>query len=114
MIDSSGDYSIFLYTGKVDMRKGIDGFCGIVRENLGVNPLKPKNIFIFSGRNPRIKKILVREYNRYELTTIRLDEGHFIRPQTDPNRLGGQIRWSDFKMLTEAAVRGYTAVKYVD
>lgn len=42
---------------------------------------------MFSGRNPRVKKVLIREYNRYELTTIRLDEGRFLRPLTDPERV---------------------------
>lgn len=58
---------------------------------------------MFSGRNPRVKKVLIREYNRYELTTIRLDEGRFLRPLTDPERVGGKISWSDFVMLTECA-----------
>ena len=58
---------------------------------------------VFGGRNPRVKKVLIREYNRYELTTIRLDEGRFLRPLTDPERVGGKICWSDFVMLTECA-----------
>ena len=114
MIEVTSEYSIYLYTGKVDMRKGIDGLCGLIRSDLGRNPMRPRSIFIFSGRNPRVKKVLVREYNRYELTSIRLDEGRFIKPETDPNRPGGQIRWSDFKLLTEASVKGSTAIKYID
>lgn len=35
-------------------------------------------------------KSSIREYNRYELTTIRLDEGRFLRPLTDPERVGGK------------------------
>lgn len=58
---------------------------------------------VFGGRNPRVKKVLIREYNRYELTRIRLDEGRFLRPLTDPERVGGKICWSDFVMLTECA-----------
>lgn len=85
------------------MRKGIDGLCGIISEDLGHNPRKPKSGYVFGGRNPRVKKVLIREYNRYELTTIRLDEGRFLRPLTDPERVGGKISWSDFVMLTECA-----------
>ena len=80
------------------MRKGIDGLCGIISEDLGHNPLKPKSVYVFSGRNPREKKVLIREYNRYELTTIRLDGGRFLRSLTDPERVGGKICWSDFVM----------------
>ena len=103
MISITSEYGLYLYTGKVDMRKGIDGLCGIISEDLGHNPRKPKSVYVFSGRNPRVKKVLIREYNRYELTTIRLDEGRFLRPLTDPERVGGKICWLDFVMLTECA-----------
>ena len=71
MISITSKYGLYLYTGKVDMRKGINGLCRIISEDLGHNPRKPKSVYVFSGRNPRVKKVLIREYNRYELTTIR-------------------------------------------
>ena len=114
MVSITSEYGLYLYTGKVDMRKGIDGLCGIISDELGHNPRKPKSVYVFSGRNPRVKKVLIREYNRYELTTIRLDEGRFIRPQTDPERSGGKICWSDFVMLTECAASVSTVIKYLD
>ena len=114
MISITSEYGLYLYTGKVDMRKGIDGLCGIISEDLGHNPRKPKGVYVFGGRNPRVKKVLIREYNRYELTTIRLDEGRFLRPLTDPERVGGKISWSDFVMLTECAASASAVVKYMD
>ena len=114
MISITSEYGLYLYTGRVDMRKGIDGLCGIISEDLGHNPRKPKSGEGFSGRNPRVKKVLIREYNRYELTTIRLDEGRFLRPLTDPERVGGKISWSDFVMLTECAASASAVVKYTD
>ena len=63
---------------------------------------------------PVLHKSSIREYNRYELTTIRLDEGRFLRPLTDPERVGGKICWSDFVMLTECAASASTVVKYMD
>ena len=114
MVSITSEYGLYLYTGKVDLRKGINGLCGIISEELGHNPRKPKSVYIFSGTNPRVKKVLIREYNRYELTTIRLDDGRFIRPLTDENRRGGKISWSDFVMLTECAATVTTAVKYID
>lgn len=113
MISVTNEYAIYLYTGRADLRKGISGLSGIVRDELGVNPQKPKSIFIFSGRSNRVKKILVREYNRYELTTVRLDSGRFIRPVTDNERIGGRISWSDYVMLTESAVQTSTRVSFI-
>lgn len=110
----SSEYSIYLYGGKVDLRKGIGGLSGIVREEMKMNPNTPKTIYVFSGSNPRIKKILVREHNRYELTQIRLDGGRFFRPVLDGGRRFGKISWSDLVMLTEASVCGNVRVRYID
>ena len=101
MVSIISEYGLYLYTGKVDMRKGIDGLCGIVSDELGHNPRKPKSVYVFSGRNPRVKKVLIREYNRYELTTIRLDEGRFIRPQTDLERRLAESDGRDRRMVEE-------------
>lgn len=114
MVSITSEYGLYLYTGKVDLRKGIDGLAGIVFSEMGHNPRKPKSVFIFSGSNPRVKKVLIREYNRYELTTIRLDEGRFMQPVTDMGRLGGKIRWSDFVVLTEGSAMDKVTVKYID
>lgn len=114
MVTMSSEYSIYLYRERVDLRKGISGLSGIVRNAMGLNPYTSKSIYVFSGRNPRIKKVLVREYNRYELTQIRLDNGKFFSPIMDSNRKFGKISWSDLVMLTEASVSGNVRVKYID
>lgn len=114
MVTMSSEYSIYLYRERVDLRKGISGLSGIVKSAMGMNPNTPKSIYVFSGRNPRIKKVLVREYNRYELTQIRLDSGKFFSPIMDSNRKYGKISWSDLVMLTEASVSGNVRIRYID
>ena len=59
MLTVSNEYGIYLYSEKVDMRKGIDGLCGIVRSQMGLSPFKSKSIFVFGGKNPRAKKVLI-------------------------------------------------------
>ena len=114
MVTMSSEYSIFLYRDKVDLRKGISGLSGIVRSEMRLNPNTAKSIYVFSGSNPRIKKILVREHNRYELTQIRLDNGRFFKPVMDESRSFGKISWSDLVLLTEASVSGNVRIKYID
>ena len=114
MVTMSSEYSIYLYRERVDLRKGISGLSGIVRNAMGLNPNTSKSIYVFSGSNPRIKKILVREHNRFELTQIRLDAGKFFKPIMDESRRFGKICWSDLVMLTEASVCGNIRIKYVD
>ena len=114
MVTMSSEHTIYLYRDKVDLRKGISGLSGIVRSEMNMNPNTAKSIYVFSGSNPRIKKILVREHNRFELTQIRLDAGKFFRPVMDESRRYGKIYWSDLVMLTEASVCGNVRVKYID
>ena len=76
MVTMSSEYSIYLYGEKVDLRKGISGLSGIVRNEMRLNPNTAKSVYVFSDRNPRIKRIMVHEHNRYELTQIRLDGGN--------------------------------------
>lgn len=109
----SSEYSIYLYREKVDLRKGISGLSGIVRDEMRLNPNTAKSVYVFGGRNPRIKKILVREHNRYELTQIRLDNGRFFRPVMDESRRFGKISWSDLVLLTEASAGGNVRIKYI-
>ena len=114
MVTISSEYTIYLYREKVDLRKGINGLSGIVKNEMKLNPYTSKSIYVFSGRNPRLKKVLIREYNRYELTQIRLDRGKFFSPVVDGNRRYGKICWSDLVMLTEATVSGNVRIKYAD
>lgn len=59
MVTMSSEYSIYLYRDRVDLRKGITGLSGIVRDEMRMNPYAARSIYVFSGRNPRIKKVLM-------------------------------------------------------
>ena len=59
MVTVSSEYSIYLYRERVDLRKGISGLSGIVKNAMGLNPDTPKSIYVFSGRNPSVKNVLV-------------------------------------------------------
>lgn len=51
MVTMSSEYSIYLYWEKVDLRKGISGLSGIVRDEMRLNPNTAKSVYVFSGRN---------------------------------------------------------------
>ncbi len=51
MVTMSSEYSIYLYREKVDLRKGISGLSGIVRDEMRLNPNTAKSVYVFSGRN---------------------------------------------------------------
>ena len=66
----------FICTIPVDMRKGIDGLCGSVRNLMDDNPLSGF-VFIFFNK-PRDKiKLLVWDKDGYVLYQKRLERGRF-------------------------------------
>ena len=44
MVTMSSEYSIYLYREKVDLRKGISGLSGIVRDEMRLNPNTAKSV----------------------------------------------------------------------
>lgn len=51
MVAMSSEYYIYLYREKVDLRNGISGLSGIVRDEMRLNPNTAKSVYVFSGRN---------------------------------------------------------------
>ena len=56
MVTMSSEYSIYLYREKVDLRKGISGLSGIVRDEMRLNPNTAKSVYVFGGRTPPHKE----------------------------------------------------------
>ena len=48
---------IYLYRGSCDMRKSFDGLCGIIRTELGADPLSG-SLFVFVNRRRSMVKML--------------------------------------------------------
>jgi transposase len=61
------------------MRKGIDSLCGLVRNELGKDPLSGE-LFIFFCRTRRRVKILLWEQDGFSLYQKRLERGTYEMP----------------------------------
>jgi transposase len=70
----------YLYRGRTDMRKGIDSLCGMVRNELGKDPLSGE-LFIFFCRQRRRVKILLWDEDGFALYQKRLERGTFEMPE---------------------------------
>ena len=70
----------YLYRGRTDMRKGIDSLCGMVRNELGKDPLSGE-LFIFFCRPRRRVKILLWDEDGFALYQKRLERGTFEMPE---------------------------------
>lgn len=62
------------------MRKGIDSLCGLVRNELGKDPLSGE-LFIFFCRGRRRVKLLLWEEDGFALYQKRLERGTFEMPE---------------------------------
>ena len=69
----------YLYGGFTDMRKGIDSLCGLVRNELGKDPLGGE-LFIFFCRTRKRVKILVWDEDGFALYQKRLERGTYEMP----------------------------------
>jgi transposase len=71
---------IFLYRPKVDFRKSIDGLCGVIQEEMGLNPLD-KILFIFCNTRKNKIKILYWDISGFALWYKRLEKERFFLPK---------------------------------
>lgn len=66
----------FICTSAVDMRKGIDGLCGVVRHLLEDNP-QSGYVFVFFNKDRDKVKLLVWDLDGYVMYHKRLERGSF-------------------------------------
>lgn len=72
-------HAYYLYSGSADMRKSIDGLCGIVYNELG-REVNYKDVFIFLNKRCTHIKLLLQEADGFTLLYRRLHNGRFIMP----------------------------------
>lgn len=88
----------FVCTVPVDMRKGIDGLCGVVRHQMEDNPLSGC-VFIFFNK-PRDKvKILVWDADGYVMYHKRLERGTFEVVSGKGGNIKVSLRYDQLVML---------------
>lgn len=71
---------VFLAAGATDMRKSFNSLSGLVRAQLGANPLSG-DLFVFCGRDRTRLKILYFDSSGLWVFAKRLERGTFAWPQ---------------------------------
>ena len=101
---------IYLYRGACDMRKSFDGLCGVIRSELGADPLSG-SLFVFVNRRRNMVKLLYWDRDGLVLWYKRLERGCFILPD---RCLGdGHIERCDLVMLLEGIVPKKVGKRYI-
>lgn len=80
MLDLSKQFSVFLYLGKVDMRKSINGLSIIVETVMKQSPLSG-SLFVFCNKRRITLKILYWDKNGFCLWLKRLETEKFPWPK---------------------------------
>jgi len=100
---------ISLYRGRCDMRKSFDGLCGIIRSELGADPLSG-SLFVFVNRRRNMVKLLYWDRDGLALWYKRLERGCFILPERWTE--DGLIERRDLTMLLEGIVPKKVGKRY--
>lgn len=75
--------AVWLSTGPLDMRAGIDSALARVIKVFGA--AHPHTAYLFANRRANRMKVLVHDGIGFWLATRRLHQGHFIWPASDAN-----------------------------
>jgi transposase len=100
---------IYLYRGACNMRKSFDGLCGIIRSDLGADPLSG-SLFVFVNRRHNKVKLLYWDRDGLALWYKRLERGCFMLPARCPE--DGHIERRDLAMLLEGIVPEKVGKRY--
>lgn len=87
MIAAGPATRVFLVAGATDMRKGFDGLAGLVRTQLGEEPLSG-HLFVFANATRTRLKILFWDGSGLWVCSKRLERGRFNWPSVEPKREG--------------------------
>jgi len=85
--DANCLHKVYLACGYTDLRLGIDGLAGIVKEHFKLNPFQPGVLFLFCGRKSDRIKGLLWEEDGVLLLYKRLESGRFQWPRTESEAL---------------------------
>lgn len=89
---------IYLGSEPVDMRKGFDGLYGLVRDQLGQDPLSG-HLFVFTNRSRTRLKALVWDGSGLWVCAKRLERGRFHWPTSKTNENSISMRPEELAML---------------
>ena len=105
MIGFTSSQRYYLARTAADMRKSYDGLSGLVRSDLGADPLSG-DVFIFLNRRRTQMKILVWDRSGFVVWSKRLERGTFELPR--PATIGASIslRWEELVLILEGVSLG--------
>jgi len=100
MLPFSSTQRYYFYRHPTDMRKSFNGLSGIVRSELGGNPISG-DVFIFVNRRRDRIKLLVWDRTGYVLLYKHLQQGTFELPSFEAQASSCQMKWEELVLILE-------------
>jgi transposase len=82
MLSITRIHRCYLYRNRTDMRKGVDSLCGLIRNELGKDPLGGE-LFVFFNRTHTQIKLLLWEQDGFSLYQKKLERGTYELPENN-------------------------------
>ena len=101
---------IYLYRAPCDMRKSFDGLCGLIRSELGADPLSG-SLFVFVNRRRNMVKGLYWDRDGMAIWFKRLEKGCFRLP--DGATTDARIDRLQLTLLLEGVVPKKVNKRYI-
>lgn len=100
MFSLTTSHSFLLYRKATDFRKGFDGLCGLVRNELDRDPSSGE-VFVFINRPRNRIKLLQWQHGGFVLYYKRLEEGTISLPELGPEANSCVLSFPDLVMMIE-------------
>lgn len=100
MFPFSSSQRYYFYRHPTDMRKSFNGLSGLVRSELGGNPISG-DVFIFVNRRRDRIKLLVWDRSGYVLLYKHLQQGTFELPAFEAQASSCQMKWEELVLILE-------------
>jgi len=93
-------HHFLLYRGVTDFRKGFDGLCGLVKNELDRDPTSGE-VFVFVNRTRNRIKLLHWQFGGFVLYYKRLEKGTIALPDLSSGETSCALSWSELVMMIE-------------
>ena len=100
MLSLSAVQHYYLCRDKADMRKGVDGLSGLVRDGLKRDPLSGVIFIFFNGRRNQVK-LLLWERDGFSIYYKRLERGTYELPALDGQTTSLELRSDEIMLILQ-------------
>ena len=99
------DLRFYLYTGKVNMRRGCLRLCELVRTDMNSDPRDSRKVYVFMNGSRTIIRLIHFERGFWVMYEKRPETGRLRKPVYDARSGKYKISYTDLVCLTEGPAR---------